>query len=251
MINIVIPMAGRGSRFAGSNFALPKPFIEIDGKPMIAWVTQNIAPEAPHRFIFIGLRKHFKAFPHIKETLRKLSPNCLFLETDAVTEGAAATVLLAKNFINTEESLMIANSDQYVDISIDDYLSALFAKENTSVDGLVMTFYSQDPKWSYCRIDQTGYISEIVEKEVISDQATVGIYNFKHGRDFVCAAQKMIANNLRVKGEFYVAPVFNELISEGKKIIPYLIGKEGDVMHGLGLPEDLQAFMSYIQQAKV
>ena len=134
---------------------------------------------------------------------------------------------------------MIANSDQYVDIDINRYL---LRQEDGRADGLIMTFWSDHPKWSYCRMRSDGTVDSVVEKQVVSNEATVGIYNFARGREFVAGAETMIASNLRVNGEFYVAPVYNELILQGKRIAVYNIGGEQSQMHGLGTPEDLLTF---------
>jgi hypothetical protein len=134
---------------------------------------------------------------------------------------------------------MIANSDQFVELKMDDYLAEM---EKQRADGLIMTFWADHPKWSYCRMRGDGAVSEVVEKKVVSNEATVGIYNFARGRDFVAAADDMIARNLRVNGEFYVAPVYNQLIGKGARIVVARTGREGAGMHGLGTPEDLRKF---------
>ncbi|BDI28883.1 glycosyl transferase family 2 [Capsulimonas corticalis] len=238
MLNIVIPMAGRGSRFQEAGFTLPKPLIPVLGKPMIEVVVNNLRPAQPHRFIFLCLQEHIDTLG-IGESLKKLVPDSIITSVDRVTEGAACTVLLAKEHINSADPLMIANSDQWVDINIDDYL----AKQNEErADGLIMTMWADDPKWSFLRFDASGALCEVVEKEVVSEEATVGIYNFRHGSEFVAAAESMIAKNLRVNNEFYVAPAYNELIEAGKKIVYYNVGKEADGMYGLGIPSDLRKF---------
>jgi hypothetical protein len=126
-----------------------------------------------------------------------------------------------------------------VDLHIDDYLATGDAPK---ISGIIMTFWADDPKWSYCRMRDDGTVSEVVEKEVISNEATVGIYNFSRGCDFVRAADRMIASDLRVNGEFYVAPCYNQLINEGGKVVVDRTGKERDGMYGLGTPEDLRIF---------
>ena len=239
-MNIVVPMAGRGSRFAAVGFVDPKPLIAVGGRPMVQWVVENIRPERPHRFIFICLAEHLERYPKIPATLRALCPGCEIIPVNAVTEGAACTVLLARKFINDDRPLMIANSDQYVELRIDDYLHQLDAGH---ADGLIMTFWSDHPKWSYCRLRPDGSVSEVVEKQVVSNDATVGIYNFARGRDFVAAADSMISRNLRVNGEFYVAPAYNLLIEQGARIVVAATGRESAGMHGLGTPEDLQHFL--------
>ncbi len=234
MINIVVPMAGRGSRFSRAGYELPKPLIEIYGRPMIEYVTGNIRPDRPHRFIYICQEEHLKKYG-LAERLENIAPGCAVVTVDHITEGAACTVLLAEEYINNDDELMIANSDQYVDADINTYLDALEDR-----DGLIMTMPANDPKWSYIQYDESGCVILLREKEVISDQATVGIYNYRHGKDFVRCAHQMIRKNIRVNNEFYVAPVYNEMISEGKKIGYYDVGEK---MYGLGTPEDLELFV--------
>lgn len=237
MLNIVVPMAGRGSRFANAGYKLPKPLIDVNGHPMIEVVTQNIRPKCEHRFIYICLQEHIETYdlPHV---LSRIAPGSVIVPVCEVTEGAACTVLLAERYINNSDALMIANSDQYVDIDINDYLSAM--QEN---DGLIMTMTASDPKWSFIKYDEQGYVTMIREKEVISDEATVGIYNYKHGADFVKYAKQMIQKNVRVNNEFYVAPVYNEMVESGKKLVSFNIGSENNGMYGLGTPEDLSFFL--------
>ncbi len=245
-LNIVIPMAGRGSRFTSAGYTTPKPLIPVHGVPMVKAVVHNITPKRdsdgkPIRchHIFLVLQEHIEKYG-IDIQLQRLVPGSSVVPVSTVTEGAACTVLLAKSHINNETPLMIANSDQFVDVDIDQYVASLAQK---NLDGLIMTFWSDHPKWSYCRFDQNGFVSEVVEKQVVSNEATVGIYNFKAGRDFVSAAEEMIAQGKRVNGEFYVAPAYNELIARNSRIGVFNIGKEGEQMHGLGVPEDLQLFL--------
>ena len=239
VLQIVVPMAGRGSRFFNVGYATPKPLILIGGRPMIQWVIENIRPQRPHRFTFICLAEHLETYPEVSLELNRLCPGCNIVPVLAVTEGAACTVLLAKDLINSEDPLMIANSDQIVDLKIDAYLAAGDAPD---VDGLIMTFWADHPKWSYCRMRPDHTVSEVIEKKVISNEATVGIYNFRSGTAFVQAAETMIAKDLRVNGEFYVAPVYNILIENNARIIVARTGRELDGMYGLGTPEDLDRF---------
>lgn len=234
MINIVIPMAGKGSRFANAGYKMPKPLIDIYNHPMIEYVTKNIKPDCPHRFIYICQQEHLKKYD-LRNKLEEISPNCVIIPIDYITEGAACTVLLAEQYINNDDELMIANSDQYVDTNINDYISSI-----RNYDGLIMSMPADNPKWSFIRTDKDGFVIEVREKEVISNIATVGIYNFKRGSDFVHYAHEMIKKNLRVNNEFYVAPVYNEMINSGMKIIYHDVGEN---MFGLGVPEDLESFM--------
>ena len=235
MLNIVIPMAGRGSRFADAGYQLHKPLIDVCGRPMIEVVVRNIRPRREHRFIFICQEEHLKKYG-LAEKLERMAPGCEIVTIDHITEGAACTVLLAEGYIDNDDELMIANSDQFVDTDINAYLAAM-----GDHDGLIMTMPASDPKWSYIRYDEEGFVTLVREKEVISNQATVGIYNYRHGSDFVKYAKRMIAKNIRVNNEFYVAPVYNEMIEAGKKLAFRDVGEK---MYGLGTPEDLKAFMA-------
>ena len=174
MLNIVIPMAGRGSRFLNAGDDKPKPLIEIYGHPMIEYVTKNITPACEHRFIFIVQEEHILKFG-LDEQLKKMAPGCIIVPIDHITEGAACTVLLAEKYFDNGDPLMIANSDQFVDIDINGYLNAMGEK-----DGLIMTMPASDPKWSFIRYDSEKNVTLVREKEVISDEATVGIYNYAH-----------------------------------------------------------------------
>ena len=237
MLKIVIPMAGRGSRFSKAGYEMPKPLIDVFGHPMVEYVVKNVTPSEPHQFIFLCLQEHLEKYG-LADRLEKMAPGCVIVPVDHVTEGAACTVLLAEKEIDGDDPMMIANSDQYVDLRIDDYLAAM-----GEADGLIMTLPAEDTKWSYIRFDEQGYVTEVREKERISNEATVGIYNWKHGSDFVRGAKKMIAKNLRVNREFYVAPVYNELIAEGKLIAYYRAGDLNQTVFGTGTPEDLNLFM--------
>lgn len=237
MLNIVIPMAGRGSRFAQEGYELPKPLIGVHGKPMIEYVTKNIRPACEHRFIYLCLQEHMDKY-NLENHLKTMSPGCIVVPVNEVTEGAACTVLLAEEYIDNDDALMMANSDQYVDIDINDYLAK--AGDN---DGLIMTMTADDPKWSFVKYDEDGYVTMVREKEVISNEATVGIYNFTRGADFVRYAHQMIEKNIRVNNEFYVAPVYNEMIEDGKRVVYFNIGSEDNGMYGMGIPDDLQKFL--------
>ncbi|MBK86642.1 MAG: glycosyl transferase family 2 [Flavobacteriaceae bacterium] len=239
MINIVLPIAGRGSRFAEEGFKLPKPLINVHEKPMIEVVVNNIRPDREHRFIFVALKDHLDHLG-MKETLNRIAPGCIIIPVTEVTQGAACTVLLAQRYIDNNDQLMIANSDQWVNIDINNYLSIM---DDKNTDGLIMTMWADDPKWSFVGLCKDGNVNKVVEKEVISNEATVGIYNFRKGSDFVMAANQMIVKNLRVNNEFYVAPAYNEMISNEAKISIYNIGKEYDGMYGMGIPSDLEKFV--------
>lgn len=247
MLNIVIPIAGRGSRFIQAGYNLPKPLIPVRGVPMIKVVIENLRPKCEHHFIFLCLKEHIKGFS-INKKLKSIVPDATIISIDKVTEGAACTVLLAKEYINNDKPLMIANSDQWVDIDINDYLDAM---RNEQKDGFIMTMWADDPKWSYVRLNGEAKVIEVVEKQVVSNEATVGIYNYARGSYFVKAAEAMIEKDFRVNNEFYVAPAFNEMIDANLNIGFYNVGKEYDGMYGLGIPEDLKKFESFLVSDKI
>ena len=237
MINIVIPMAGLGSRFSKVGYKLPKPFIDVQGKPMIARVMENLNVEGA-RYTLIARNEHIHEFPDCFDDLKKKCPVTI-IGIDKVTAGPACTVLHAHRALNSETPLLIANSDQLVDLDFNLFVGDSRARH---LQGSILTFPDSDPKWSFAKVDANGHLLEAREKVAISDQATVGIYYFEHGRDFVAGALDMIAANDTTNNEFYVVPLYNYLVKQGLKFGIYSIA--GDRMHGLGTPEDLNAYLS-------
>ena len=243
MLNIVLPIAGRGSRFADEGYELPKPLIPIHGVPMIQLVTENLRPKREHRFIYVCQKEHIENYD-MENKLRSFTgeDNTIVIPIDYMTEGQVCSVLVAKDYINNDEALMSANADQWVDFDINDYLEDM---DKRDLDGLIMTMKSEDPKWSFAKVGDNGYVVETAEKIPISDDATVGIFNFRHGKDLVRAAEQMIEEDIRVNNEFYTCPVYNYLIRDNKRIGVYSVGKEYDGMYGLGIPYDLEWFESH------
>jgi len=240
MLNIVVPMAGRGSRFVNAGYTDPKPLINVNGKHMIEVVINNLKPNCEHRFIFVCQKEHVHSYG-LEKIFKKACDNFEIISIDGVTEGAAITVLKARELIDNDSPLMIANSDQWVDVDINEYLHDIDVR---NLDGSMLTMKASDPKWSYAKVDSSGMVSEVVEKIVISDEATVGIYNFKSGHDFCHFADLMITKNIRSNGEFYVAPVYSSMAETGSYIGVYNIGAEADGMYGLGIPSDLNLFLN-------
>lgn len=231
-MNILIPMAGAGSRFASQGYTFPKPLIEIYGKPMIQFVVENINIKA--NYIFIVQKEHYQKY-NLNYLLPLIAPECNIVQVDGLTEGAACTTLLAKKFVDNDKPLLIANSDQYVEWNSSDFL---YKMQNQKFDAGILTFESTHPKWSYVKVEN-GLVTEVAEKKPISNIATVGIYYWKQGRDYVKYAEQMISKNIRVNNEFYVCPVFNEAVQDNKKISIFNIEK----MWGIGTPEDLEIFL--------
>tara|TARA_B110000305_G_C19442463_1_gene642758 strand:+ start:879 stop:2240 length:1362 start_codon:yes stop_codon:yes gene_type:complete len=236
-MNVLIPMAGAGKRFVDAGYVFPKPLIEIQNKPMIQWVIDSLKLNA--NYIFIIQKEHQIKY-NIKSVLKILKPNCKIIELDHVTEGAACTTLLAKKFINNSDPLIIANSDQYINWNSS---KAIYDFNSKNLDGAILTFEAIHPKWSYAKCDEDGFVTEVAEKKVISKNATVGVYYWKHGSDYVQSAEKMIEKNIRVNNEFYVCPVYNEFLLKKKRVKIHNVDK----MHGLGTPEDLNNFLHTIK----
>lgn len=232
-LNVLIPMAGAGSRFASVGYTFPKPLIEVRGKPMIQVVVENLNIEA--NYIFIVQKEHYEKY-NLKYLLNLIAPNCKIVQVDGLTEGAACTTLLAKEYIDNDSPLVMANSDQFVEWNSNECMYAFTAD---SIDGGIVTFEATHPKWSYAKLGDDGFVSEVAEKRPISNLATVGIYYWKHGSDYVQYAEQMISKNIRTNNEFYVCPVFNEAIQDNKKIRI----KNIDRMWGIGTPEDLNYFL--------
>ena len=232
-MNIIIPMAGHGSRFSQAGYTFPKPLIEVNGKPMIQKVIENLKVDA--HFVFIVQKEHREKY-NLDSMLSLLAPGCNIVDVDKVTEGAACTVLLGKDFINNEEPLVIANSDQFVEWNSLDFF---YKMNEQNLDGGIVSFKSTHPKWSYAKLDKDDFVLEVAEKKTISDIATVGIYYWKKGKDFVKYAEQMIDKNIRVNNEFYVCPVYNEAIKDGLKVKTFNVPK----MWGLGTPEDLNYYL--------
>lgn len=252
IFNIVVPMAGLGSRFQKQGYTVPKPFIPVFGKPMIRWVIENMLPTSEVygntilpppcsvRFHFVVQQSHLDAYS-FESLCKDMGIDYTITPIPYVTEGAACTVLLTKDKINTSDPLVIVNSDQFLEWSQNEFYRSLL---NPTYDGCISVFEQNDPndiKWSYSKIDSSGCVTEVAEKVYLSRWATTGIYGWKHGSDFVRFAEQMIQKNIRVKNEFYVCPVYNEAIASRLKVRNLLCKK----LWGLGVPEDLEFFVKH------
>lgn len=234
-MKILIPMAGEGSRFAKEGYIFPKPLIEVNGKPMIQRVVENL--DFASEYIFLVRKSHVNKYIGLLDTLKRITnDSCKIIEVDSLTEGAACTALLAKDYINCDDDLLIANSDQFVQYERQNFVSL---KNMTKASGVVWTFNAVHPKWSFVKTNSRGYVTEVAEKRPISNIATCGIYWYRKGSDFVKYAEQMIDKEIRINNEFYIAPVYNEMIEDNKPLIPFYVHK----MWGLGTPEDLKYFM--------
>jgi HAD superfamily hydrolase (TIGR01509 family) len=232
-MNILIPMAGAGSRFQQAGYTFPKPLIDVGGKPMIQVVIDNLNIDAT--YIYVVQKEHREKY-NLDTLLNLITPNCKIVEVDGLTEGAACTTLLAKEYINNDAPLVMANSDQFIEWDSNEFMYKMIEQK---VDGGILTFHATHPKWSFAKIDEYGYVTKVAEKNPISDIATVGVYYWAKGSDYVKYAEQMINKNIRTNNEFYTCPTFNEAIGDGKKIKIFNIKK----MWGLGTPEDLKYYL--------
>jgi HAD superfamily hydrolase (TIGR01509 family) len=232
-LNVLIPMAGAGSRFEQAGYTFPKPLIEVNGKPMIQVVIENLNLDA--NYIYVVQKAHREKY-NLDTLLNLLTPGCKIVETNGLTEGAACTALLAKDYIDNDNPLFFANSDQFVEWDSNEFM---YKMQETDADGGIVSFTATHPKWSFAKIDENGLVTEVAEKNPISDIATVGYYFWKHGSDFVKYAEQMIEKNIRVNNEFYVCPVFNQAIKDSKQIRTFNTAR----MWGLGTPEDLNYYL--------
>jgi HAD superfamily hydrolase (TIGR01509 family) len=234
-LNVLIPMAGAGSRFQQAGYTFPKPMIQVHDKPMIQVVVDNLGLEANYHFV---VQKEHREKYNLDTFLNLIAPgNCQVIEVDGLTEGAACTALMAKEFIDNDNPLFFANSDQYVEWNPVEFM---YNMQETNADGGIVTFKATHPKWSFAKVNDDGLVTEVAEKNPISDNATVGYYYWKHGSDFVKYAEDMIEKDIRVNNEFYVCPVFNQAIEDNKQVRVY----NANAMWGLGTPEDLEYYIN-------
>ena len=235
-MNIVIPMAGAGSRFAKEGYKDIKPMISVGNKLMIQVVIDNMNIKS--NYIFIVQKEHNLRynFNHWFKILCRDNPYKI-VEVEHLTEGACCTVLTAKKYIDNDNPIIIVNSDQFIEWDANQFMYKMMSK---NVDGGILTFKKEnDVKWSYAKLDDNGFVSEVKEKIPISNLATVGLYYWRRGSDFVKYAEEMITKKEKVNNEFYVCPVYNYAIQDGKKIIT----SDCIEMWGLGVPDDLKYFI--------
>ena len=201
---------------------------------MIQLVTENLAIKAKYTYI---VREEHDHKYNLSYLLKLISHDCNLIKVNKKTEGAACTVLLGEKFCDKDKPLLVANYDQYIKWNSQE---CLYYFSDPSIDAGILSFEASHPKWSYAKLDNKGFVTEVAEKKPISSHATVGIYYWKRGKDFVKYAKQMIARDIRTNGEFYVCPVFNEAIADGLKIKTFDVEK----IWGIGTPEDLQNFLN-------
>jgi dTDP-glucose pyrophosphorylase len=237
-MKIVIPMAGEGSRFVQAGYSLPKPLIDVKGKPMIQRVVENLPFEA--EFIFLVRREHLENYTLESVLYEVTGGRCKVVVVDGLTDGAACTVLLAEGYIDSGESIMISNCDELMEYSPENFETLRTLDGNKTDFIWVFKDPEKNPKWSFARTNDYGRVVEVAEKKPISEYATCGVYHWRQGMAFISCAEAMIRKNIRVNDEFYVCPVYNEGIQRGRQVFPFFVEK----MWGLGTPEDLDAYLN-------
>lgn len=233
-MQILIPMAGAGSRFAQAGYKDPKPLIDVAGLPMIRRVVDNLGLD--YDYIFIAQQSTLDNYRNRLEEVTSVAKSAKFLSVDGLTRGAAETCLLAKEYLDPDRPLMIANCDQIMDWDSNHFYEWFYSKPS---DGAIITFDSDSDKNSYVKIDEDGWVTEAKEKIVISNLATTGVYIWRRASDFIWAAEDMIEKNIRHNNEFYVCPVYNQNIAHGQKVNTYHINKHWPI----GTPEDLEVYL--------
>ena len=232
-MNILIPMAGRGSRFNLPQYNLPKPLININQKPLIEYVIDSL--DLAGNCIFIVQKYHIDHYG-VDEILKGIDPFCKIIAIDEVTDGPACSALLAKEYINNEDELVIANCDQIME-----WNSEIFLANCRFYDGAVVTYHETSNKNSYAKLSSKGSVLQIKEKEVISNVSLNGIHYWKKGNYFVRSAEEMIRKNERYNNEFYIGPSYNHMISNRLDVGIYHIPNEQH--NAVGVPEDLENYL--------
>lgn len=236
-MNIIITMAGLGSRFQKAGYKKPKFMIEVKGKTLFEWSMLSLTDfnSLPNtKYIFIT-RKETNSSSFIKTQMEKFGiHNIEIIEIDKVTDGQATTTMLAKPYWNKNEEMIIYNIDTYVEPGTIKYSSI-------SGDGFIPCFNAPGDHWSFVKLDQNGNATEVREKQRISDNCTIGLYYFKNCTLYEKLYNDYYSNNNNLeKGEKYIAPLYNHMIKQGMSVrIEVLPTKK---VHVLGTPEEVKAF---------
>jgi dTDP-glucose pyrophosphorylase len=243
-VNMVIPMAGHGQRFRDAGYTVPKPLIEVFGRPMYSWAVDSLPLELARRLIFVALEEHLDdqgLRRDIEERYEDYAPVVIGLPE--VTAGQACTVLTAREHIDAPEPLIIYNADTFCRTNLLETLPQL----PPQVGGVLGVFQAPGDRWSFARLDAEGRVVETAEKRRISPWATTGLYHFTRGSDFVRHADAMVEEQDRSRGEYYVAPLYNRLLAEGVE----LRVDESPEVWVLGTPEELEHFLAHYPASEI
>ena len=241
MLQIIMPLAGRAQTFADKGYTFPKPLIELGSRSMIELVLANLRVPSPARFHFVCRKEHLQSF-YLGDVLRLLTPDARIIASEADTAGALCSVLLAVDQLDLEDELLVANGDQIIQAPLDPFYLAC---RTPGIDGCLLTFNAVHPRWSYARTNELGHVVEVTEKKPISRKATAGLYYFRRAKDFLRASESMLLKGLRTREQFFVCPVYNELLLEGKTITTYHLPDHS--MRSLGTPEDVEQYQANLR----
>jgi NDP-sugar pyrophosphorylase family protein len=239
MLNVLIPMAGKSQFFDRQNYYFPKPLIEINDRMMIEWVIDAYRQiRQPVQYLFVINAEDAARF-HLDNILRLIAgKDAIVLEQPGDTGGALCSSLLMVDHIDNDTPLIIANSDQVIDV---DYNAVLADFARQDADAGTIVFKSFHPQWSYALIED-GQIVETAEKKPISSDAIAGTYYFRRGRDFAEAAKRVILKDARVHERFFLSSSFNEMILTGKKLVAHRI--EPTAYHSFYSPAVIEKFVA-------
>ena len=236
-MQLVIPMAGLGTRFSHAGYKKIKPLIKVLDKSMIEIVLDNLIPQKSKiDKVILIINREIDQDDQFKTLIKNYKQKIELRVLNNVSRGPADSVYMARDLILLDEPVTIANCDQYLFTDMKQFYQNLSEPDK---DGIIITMQDNHPKWSYAKVNELGLVTEVAEKKPISDDATVGIYYWKHGSDFIKYAEQMIEKDIRVNGEFYTCPVFNEAIGDGKQVYTTTVNK----MWGIGTPEDLNYYL--------
>jgi NDP-sugar pyrophosphorylase family protein len=243
MKQVIMPLGGRGGRFQERGYTFPKPLIEIGGKSMIERVLDNLAMPAETQFTFICRKEHLNQF-YLGSVLQLLRPGCRIIPLENETAGALCSILLAVDQLKQEEEILVANGDQIIDQPLPNFYTTC---AKPGIDGAILTFQATHPRWSFVQTDEKGLVRAVAEKRPISRQATAGLYYFRRCGDLFEAAERMILKGLRTEGQFFICPVYNEFILEGKIVSTHHL--PDGAMHSLGTPEDVEEYVQRLRMS--
>ncbi len=238
MLNLVLPIAGRGRRFTDAGYP-PKPLLPVHGTPLIEAVVRSVRPRAAHHFVIVALRGHLDDFA-LRHTLRRIAPGCTIVPVERASDGAARTVLMARRYLNTTDPLVVVDAGQWIEADINALIDCLSRDQS---DGVIMTVRGGLFARPSVSLSPEGVVTSVTET-IAGPEVAAGIYVFRHGREFVSAADRMIAKARRLDAEFHVAPVCQELVASGARLTTLPVGDFDAVVHEIGVPADLDRFLA-------
>jgi dTDP-glucose pyrophosphorylase len=233
MLKIILPLAGSSDLFINAGYHYPKPLIELNGKTMIELVIENPSKiNRKYQYVFIIKEEDVVKF-HLDNTLKLLCPGCEIVKLKKSTKGGLCSVIMAIDKVVKEDSLLILNGDQIIDIDFNE-VDGYWKQEKVAAG--IVTFNSVHPRWSYARLEN-GDVVQTAEKNPISNQSIAGYYYFEKAGDFFEASFECIKNQVQCEGNYYISPVINQYVLHNKKVKNYSINK--DAYHSFYSPQML------------